>query len=271
MVATRYLHGYSPEEQRRLHRQARTFAPILHRELRFYVPTRLLEIGCGVGAQTAILLRNNPRLRVVAVDRSATHLEAARRFFARRRAVAGVRVEFLEAEATKLPLEAGIFDAALSVWLLEHATDPRGILREAWRVLRVGGRLYLREVFNASVYIRPLCPALEEYWAAYNALQYEMGGNPNIGVELGNLCREAGFREIRLAPEAIWLDRRVPRLRRHWLKYWLELMLSGAPNLLANGRVTAKTIAVMKREFAGLQANRETVFFFSPVFGFAEK
>jgi SAM-dependent methyltransferase len=267
----RYLHGYSEDEQRRLHRQARTFEPILHRDLRFGGRARLLEIGCGAGAQTAILLRRNPALRIVAVDRSATHLAAARRYFARRRALAEGRVEFVEAEATKLPLEAGSFDAALSVWLLEHASDPLGILREARRVLKVGGRLYVREVFNASVYIRPLCPALEEYWAAYNALQYELGGNPNIGVELGNLCREAGFREIRLAPEAIWLDRRVPGLRREWLRYWLELMLSGEANLLGHGRVTRQCIAQMKREFAGLQGNPETVFFFSPVFGWAGK
>jgi ubiquinone/menaquinone biosynthesis C-methylase UbiE len=271
MGAIRYLHGYSSEEQRRLHRQARTFAPLLHRELRFAGPTRLLEIGCGAGAQTAIMLRQNPALRVVAVDRSASHLAAARRYFARRRALAEGRLELLEAEATKLPLEDGSFDAALSVWLLEHAADPLGIVREARRVLKAGGRLYVREVFNASVYIRPLCPALEEYWAAYNALQYELGGNPNIGMHLGNVLRKAGFRDIRVALEAIWLDRRQPALRRHWLRYWLELMLSAAPNLLANRRVVPKTIAGMKREFARLEANPEAVFFFAPVFGYAEK
>ncbi len=254
-----------------MHRQACTFAPILHRELHFSAPTRLLELGCGVGAQTASLLRQNPTLRIVAVDRSPTHLTAARRFFVRRRALAGRRLEFLEAEATKLPLASGSFDAALSVWLLEHAPNPLGILHEAHRVLRAGGRLHLREVFNASVYIRPACPALEEYWAAYNALQYELGGNPNIGPHLGNLCREAGFRDIHLAPEAIWLDRRCPALRRHWLKYWLELMLSAAPNLLASRRVMPKTIAAMKREFAALQGDPEAVFFFSPVFGYAGK
>lgn len=266
-----YLHGYSAEEQRRLHRQARTFAPILHRDLRFPGRTRLLEVGCGAGAQTAILLRNNPRLRVTAVDRSATHLEAARRYFGRRRALAGGRLELLEAEATQLPLAEGSFDAALSVWLLEHVPDVLGILRETRRVLRAGGRLYLREVFNASVYIRPWSPALEEYWAAYNVLQYEMGGNPNIGPELGNLPRAAGYSVICVAPETIWLDRRRPALRRHWLNYWLELLLSAADNLRARRQVTPQLIGAMKREFGVLQSDPGTVFFFSPMFGYAEK
>jgi ubiquinone/menaquinone biosynthesis C-methylase UbiE len=270
MATTRYLHGYSLPEQRRLHRQARTFAPLLHRDLHFPGSARLLELGCGAGAQTAILLRRNPQLRITAIDRSPTHLAAARRFFDRR-PTAGGRLQFLQAEATELPFAARTFDAALSVWLLEHAPDPLAILREARRVLKTGGRLHLREVFNASVYIRPLAPALEQYWAAYNALQYDLGGNPNIGPHLGNILRAAGFREICLAPEPIWLDRRRLALRRHWLAYWLELLLSAAPNLLARKRVTPRLIAAMKREFAALQADPQTVFFFSPVFGYAVK
>jgi len=271
MAKIAYLHGYSPAEQRRLHRQAATFAPILHRDLRFKTGTRLLEIGCGAGAQTSLLLRNNPGLHVTAVDCAPDHLDAARRHFARRQSRASGRLTFLEAQASHLPLPENTFDAALSVWLLEHVPDVLSILREVRRVLRPAGRLHVREVFNASVYIRPWSPALEEYWAAYNTLQYELGGNPNIGPHLGNLLRAAGFREIHVQPETIWLDRRQAALRRHWLTYWLELMLSGAPELLAKKRVTRPQIHAMKKEFAALQRDKETVFFFSPMFGYAAK
>lgn len=271
MSATSYLHGYSADEQRRLHRQARTFAPLLHRELRFAGATRLLEIGCGAGAQTAILLANNPRLRITAVDRSMAQLTAAAQFFVRRRALTGGRLDLICAEATQLPLVEGSFDAALSVWLLEHVAEPLAILREARRVLKVGGRLHVREVFNATVYIRPRCAALEDYWAAYNALQYRMGGNPNIGPELGNLMKAAGFRDVQLVPETIWYDRRTPWLRRHWLGYWEELLLSAAAGLLEARAVTRGQIGAMRRELAGLRENAEAVFFFAPVFGYGEK
>ncbi|MEI8196627.1 MAG: class I SAM-dependent methyltransferase, partial [Phycisphaerae bacterium] len=255
----------------RLHRQARTFAPLLHRDLRFPAYTHLLEVGCGVGAQTALLLQRNPKLNITAVDRSMHHLAAARRFFGRHRALTSGSLQFVQADATTLPFAARSFDAALSVWFLEHVPDQLAILREVRRVLRVGGRLHIREVFNASVYIRPCCPVLEEYWAAYNALQYALGGNPNIGPHLGNLLREAGFGEIHLNHEPIWLDRRRPTLRRHWLNYWQDLLLSAAPNLLAGRQVTPRLITAMKREFAVLQADIHTVFFFSPVFGYAVK
>jgi ubiquinone/menaquinone biosynthesis C-methylase UbiE len=271
MTRIRYLHGYSPAEQRRLHRQARTFAPILHRDLQFPSGTHLLEVGCGAGAQTAILLRNHPRLRVTAVDYSPDHLAAAQRYFARHQTLARNRLHFCRADATDLPFDANTFDAALSVWLLEHTPDPLAILREVRRVLRKGGRLHLREVFNASVYIHPRCPAMEDYWAAYNALQYDLAGNPNIGPHLGNLLRQAGFADIRIHPEPIWLDARRPALRRHWVAYWHELLLSAAPNLLAHKRIPARLLPQMKKEIAALQSNPHAIFFFSPIFGYAEK
>ena len=57
MTAADYLHGYSEDEQRRLVSQARFLEPGIYAGIDFTRATRVLEIGCGVGAQLAILRR----------------------------------------------------------------------------------------------------------------------------------------------------------------------------------------------------------------------
>jgi len=47
----------------------------------------------------------------------------------------------LAADAARLPFAAGLFDQALVVHALEHAEEPRAVLRELWRVLAPAGEL----------------------------------------------------------------------------------------------------------------------------------
>jgi ubiquinone/menaquinone biosynthesis C-methylase UbiE len=64
-------------------------------------------------------------------------LDAARR----RLAAFGDRVEFQEADATRLPFSDGRFDAVVSFIMLHHVIDWERALGEAARVLRPGGTL----------------------------------------------------------------------------------------------------------------------------------
>ena len=58
-----YVHGYSGRERERLADQADTLAELLRSDT-FYPPgSVVLEVGCGVGAQTVTLARRSPRPR----------------------------------------------------------------------------------------------------------------------------------------------------------------------------------------------------------------
>jgi len=55
-----YVHGYSSREALRLADQADTLTEILHSGTAYPSGSRVLEAGCGVGAQTVALAKNSP-------------------------------------------------------------------------------------------------------------------------------------------------------------------------------------------------------------------
>jgi SAM-dependent methyltransferase len=103
--------------------------------------SRLLDLGCGTGREAFGAARTGHA--VVAVDLVYAML-------ANGRSAAepmGLPIEWLRAEARRLPFASHSFDGALLVCqLLEHFHGRArrvGILREAARVVRPGGRLVL--------------------------------------------------------------------------------------------------------------------------------
>ncbi len=73
-----YVHGYSGRENQRLLDQASSLADLLHWDTVFPVGSRVLEAGCGIGAQTVTIAQNNPEARILSVDVAASSLAAAR-------------------------------------------------------------------------------------------------------------------------------------------------------------------------------------------------
>ena len=119
-----YLHGYSEEEQNRLYSQARFLEPYIYQGVDYPPAGEILEVGCGVGAQTDILLTRFPRLRVVAIDNEPRQIERANIYLSTHRKAG--RAQTLLADARHLPLPDGKFDGAFLCWVLEHTPSPCG-------------------------------------------------------------------------------------------------------------------------------------------------
>jgi cyclopropane fatty-acyl-phospholipid synthase-like methyltransferase len=72
-----YVHGYDDREARRLTDQADTLVELLHHDTRYPPGERVLEAGCGVGAQTVTLAANSPGAAITSIDISAPSLAEA--------------------------------------------------------------------------------------------------------------------------------------------------------------------------------------------------
>ncbi len=259
---TGYLHGFTDTEQRRLHEQARFLEHRVHDRLPFWRRRELLEVGCGVGAQTEILLRHFPELSITGIDASQENLAKARENLSRLPWAEG-RYELHPMDATRMGFAAESFDSAFLCWILEHVADPLLVLSEVRRVLRPGSPVVVTEVQNASFFLDPYSPATLNYWMAFNDHQLELGGDPFVGAKLGNLLQAVGFRDIQVDVRAIHLDNRSPGERAEFLRYWSELLLSGAPGLQAAGKVSAEVVEAMKEELTTVAHDPNAVFFYS--------
>ena len=189
---TGYVHGYATPEQERLITQAEHWRHRLIRDGTELEPgTRLLEVGCGVGAVLAVLGQEYPGLQLFGVDIERKQLDFARVHLAS----AGVEAILVEADALTLPFDDGSFDHVWMMWFLEHVPDPPAVLREARRVLVPGGAITEIEVDYSTCYATPSTPALD---ALLHAMVQGMAaaGWSDAGTRLPGWLREAGFRDV---------------------------------------------------------------------------
>src|SRR5713226_3662623 len=74
-----YVHGYSAREGARLADQAATLTELLHAGTHYFPGSRVLEAGCGTGAQTVILAGHSPQADFTCIDVSRRSLAVAAR------------------------------------------------------------------------------------------------------------------------------------------------------------------------------------------------
>ncbi|MDG4595348.1 MAG: methyltransferase domain-containing protein [Candidatus Contendobacter sp.] len=260
MVNSGYIHTFSKKEQDRLLRQGQFLEPYFYSRIDFGACRRILEIGCGVGAQISIVARKFPDLTIDGVDLVESQINRARTVL--ESLIASERVSLTIASAYELPFPSNYYDGVCIFCVLEHIDDPLAALKEARRVLKPAGVFYCTEVFNSGLYIYPDCPTISEYWAAFNQCQIGMGGDPDIGMKLVNLASRAGFEHINFHDVSSTFDRRIASKSRRieFLDFWKSLFLSASDKLISQGKVTPEIVLKLHEEFDDLTENRDAVF-----------
>ncbi|HEX7500156.1 MAG TPA: methyltransferase domain-containing protein [Polyangia bacterium] len=203
MTSQEYMHGYSEVEATRLADQAGTLAELLHHDTEYPAGCRVLEAGCGVGAQTRILARRSPAARFVSVDVSAESLALARATVAREGLT---NVEFRQADLFALPFADTSFDHAFVCFVLEHLRRPEDALRALLRVLRPGGSLTVIEGDHGSAFFHPQSARAQRTIECLNQAQAAAGGDALIGRRLYPLLRSTGLDEVQVSPRFVYAD-----------------------------------------------------------------
>jgi len=219
-----YVHGYSADEGTRLHDQATTLTGLLHADSRYPAGSRVLEAGCGVGAQTVILAGHSPEAAFTSIDISAVSLAQARH---RARQAGFANVTFQQADLYRLPYRAAGFDHVFVCFVLEHLDDPAAALMELMRVLRPGGSLSVIEGDHGSAYFHPDSDQARRAIQCLIDVQRQAGGDALIGRRLYPLLIRAGYREVGVSPRMVYVDGSRPALAEGFTRKTFTAMVEG--------------------------------------------
>jgi ubiquinone/menaquinone biosynthesis C-methylase UbiE len=190
----------------------------------------LLDIACGTGSQ---LVANRPIVRdarLVGLDRSFGMLAQARSKVTN---IAGVR-----ADGAKLPFRAESFDFICCQFGFHHLADKAGMLGQAFKVLRPGGRFVMRN----------LCPHEHPDWLYYEyfpeaqTIDLEDFWPPDTIV---STMQAIGFVAISAVPEHIRFEQD--------LRVWLDMVRRRDLNsqvLAISDRAYEEGIARLERQLA---------------------
>jgi ubiquinone/menaquinone biosynthesis C-methylase UbiE/DNA-binding transcriptional ArsR family regulator len=104
--------------------------------LKLMPPMVIADLGAGEGAFSLLLAQR--ATKVIAVDTSARMIEVGREQAQRE----GVKnVEYRLGDMEELPIEDASVDLAFFSQSLHHALHPERAIAEAWRILKLGGRV----------------------------------------------------------------------------------------------------------------------------------
>ena len=219
-----YVHGYSEEEANRLVDQANTLANLMHEDTKYPEGSKVLEAGCGVGAQTVMLAKNSPNAKITSIDISEDSIKQAKELIERN---GFSNVEFQKADLLDLPFEDETFDHIFVCFVLEHLKNPIAALESLRRVLKKGGSITVIEGDHGSCYFYPETQEALKAWECLIECQKSLSCNPMIGREIYPLLQNSGFKNVKVSPKIVYVDSSKPDLVEGFNKKTIIAMVEG--------------------------------------------
>ena len=169
-------------------------SPVARWGLRFLELTpdaKVLDCGCGGGANIKRLLKKCPQGVVKGIDYSSVSVEKSKRI--NEAAVTKGRCDVLRASVTELPFESEQFNAVTAFETVYFWPDLPQCFREVWRVLKSGGTFLICNESNGDT--------------DKDEKGTEIIGGMTIykDAELKTYLEQAGFHEVRIHKKKGWL------------------------------------------------------------------
>jgi len=191
---------------------------------------RILDVGCGVGAETARIAADGREL--IGVDYSAeTAIQADAAF-------GGPHRRFLAMDGSQLGFASATFDAVCSSHIIEHFTAPEAHVGELARVLRPDGSAFVITPNRPADFENPFHVYLFEPTELESLLRLffdevevlGLEGSPDLHADFA-ARRASGERMLRLDP--LGLRKTLPR---SWYVFGYEHALPVVYKLLGSDR-----------------------------------
>ena len=169
-------------------------SPVARWGLRFLELTpdaKVLDCGCGGGANIKRLLKKCPQGGVKGIDYSPVSVEKSKRV--NEAAVTEGRCDVLCASVAELPFESEQFDTVTAFETVYFWPDLPQCFREVWRVLKSGGTFLICNESNGDT-------DKDEKWT-------EIIGGMTIykDIELKSCLEQAGFFDVQIHKKKTWL------------------------------------------------------------------
>ena len=152
---------------------------------------KVLDCGCGGGANMKTLLKLCPKGKVQGIDYAAVSVEKAQKVNAS--AIEAGRCAVQQASVAELPFEAERFDVVTAFETVYFWPDLPQCFLEVWRVLRPGGIFLICNESNGDT-------DKDEKWTRI------IGGMTIYkDTELEAYLEQAGFRDVQIHKRKSWL------------------------------------------------------------------
>ena len=152
---------------------------------------KVLDCGCGGGANIKRLLKKYPQGIVKGIDYSPVSVEKSKKV--NETAVTKGRCAVLRASVAELPFKSEQFDAVTAFETVYFWPGLPQCFREVWRVLKPGGTFFICNESNGDT-------DKDEKWT-------EIIGGMTIykDIELKAYLEQAGFYEVQIHKKKSWL------------------------------------------------------------------
>ncbi|WP_197440205.1 class I SAM-dependent methyltransferase [Polystyrenella longa] len=176
-------------------------------------PLKILDLGCGEGHITQLMLDRFPTAEVTGLDYAVSAIEYAHEHFP--------DIDFCVGDATSGPYAQEYFDVVVCNNLWEHVPDPMHLLREMDKFLKPGGFIIVSTPsrYRISNLFRVLLGKPVAFMSEHHVTEYTVG-------QVIEQFRFGGFQVIEMLSRPISTGSLLGRILRKIINIWINLIKS---------------------------------------------